>query len=63
MYPKCDKGISQIVDALISVGESDTSFKHRREIAEANGILNYVGEPTQNNRMLALLHNGKLRKA
>lgn len=62
-YPECDKSISKIVDALKSVGESDTSFWHRKRIAAANDIYGYAGKPIQNNRMLDLLQRGQLKKA
>lgn len=50
-----------IVDALKSIGEN-SSFTNRNKIASANGITNYMGTSTQNNRLLTLLKEGKLIK-
>lgn len=61
-YPKCTSQTSNIVDALVSVGERDVSFSHRKQIAKANGIDNYMCEPRQNTRLLSLLFQGKLIK-
>ena len=63
VYPKCSKGLNSLVDALKSVGEKDTSLKHRKLIAEKNGIKNYSGSASQNEKMLTMLKNGKLLKA
>lgn len=50
-----------IVDALKNIGEN-SSFTNRNKIAIANGITNYMGTSTQNNRLLMLLKEGKLIK-
>lgn len=60
-YPKPIKQIS-IVDGLRSVGERDTTFNHRKQIAKANGINDYSGSATQNLKLLTLLNEGKLIK-
>jgi len=62
VYPKCSKSFSSIVDALRSVGVKDTSLRARQKIAEKNGIKNYSGTATQNEKLLDLLKAGKLRK-
>jgi hypothetical protein len=61
-YPKYTGKSSSIVDALASVGESDTSKSHRVKIASANGISGYTGTSSQNTKMLLLLKAGKLLK-
>lgn len=50
---------SSIVDGLVAVG-ADFSFAYRKKIATANGIKNYIGEPTQNLKLLNLLKQGRL---
>lgn len=52
-----------IVDALKNVGEKNTSFQHRTEIARANGIAGYIGAIAQNIEMLEKLKKGTLIKA
>jgi hypothetical protein len=61
-YPKPVNIQSSIVDALRSVGEKDTTFNHRKEIAKANGINDYAGSATQNLILVNLLNEGKLIK-
>lgn len=61
-YKKCASGYTSIVDALKSIGEKDSSLKHREKIAKANSI------PTTNNfemnrKLLVILKSGKLIKA
>lgn len=56
------KGTS-LVSALATVGEKDTSFSHRKKIATANGISNYVGTVAQNLTLVNLLKQGKCIKA
>lgn len=51
-----------ITDGLRSVGERDTTFNHRKQIAKANGINDYSGSATQNLKLLTLLNEGKLIK-
>lgn len=53
---------TSIVDGLKSIGE-DSSKANRTEIAEANGINNYTGTSAQNQQLLALAKQGKLKKA
>ena len=63
-YYKCYTGTSSsIVNALSSVGEKDTSYKHRKLIASSNGISNYSGTAKQNTTLLVLLKQGRLKKA
>ena len=61
-YPKYNGTTTSIVTALNSVGEKDTSFAHRKAIANANGISLYIGTASQNTSLLKLLKNGKLVK-
>lgn len=51
-----------IIDALKSVGEKDTSYNHRKQIAKTNGVLEYKGSKQQNELLLSLLIIGKLLK-
>lgn len=51
-----------LIDSLNKIGV-DSSYKNRKEIASANGIVDYCGSATQNLKMLALLNEGKLMKA
>lgn len=51
-----------IVDALKEIG-IDSSYKHRNELAQNNGIINYHGTYEQNIYLLNLLKAGKLKKA
>lgn len=62
-YSKYTGSSSSIVTALKAVGETDTSFTHRKKIATANSISNYKGTAAQNRAMLNLLKKGKLIKA
>ncbi len=58
------KGSStSLVIALKSVGETNTSYSHRKVIASANAIGGYTGTAAQNTKMLNLLKAGKLVKA
>lgn len=59
-YPSYNGTSNSIVEALKSVGESDTSKEHRTEIAQKNGIDDYVGSAIQNTQLLVLLKGGKL---
>lgn len=61
-YPTYSGTTSSIVEALKSVGESDTSKEHRTEIAKNNGISDYTGSAIQNTQLLILLKGGKLKK-
>ena len=62
-YPKYTGKATSIVSALVTVGEKDTSYAHRVQIAAANGIQNYAGSMQQNLKMVELLKSGKLVKA
>lgn len=61
-YKKYTGKSNSLVDALKSVGISDTSLTHRQKIAEKNGIKDYSGTASQNIKMLSLLKEGKLKK-
>lgn len=50
-----------IVDALISIKENST-YSYRKKIAEANGIVGYMGSAAHNTKMVNLLKAGKLIK-
>lgn len=61
-YPKAYyKGFS-LVDGLKSIGV-DSSFNNRIKIANKNGIQKYTGSMFQNNKLLGLLKEGKLKRA
>ena len=51
-----------LVPSLNAIGV-DSSFTHRKAIAKANGITNYTGTYSQNDKLATLLANGKLKKA
>lgn len=51
---------NSIVDALKQIG-IDSSFEHRKLLAQKNNITNYRGTPEQNTKMLNLLKRGKLK--
>lgn len=53
---------TSIVDGLKSIGV-DSSFANRKKIAAANGISNYEGTASQNNKLCSLAKQGKLKKA
>lgn len=53
---------TSIVDGLKSIGV-DSSFSNREKIAKANGISDYSGSASQNEKLLELARNGKLKKA
>lgn len=53
-------GVS-LVEGLRSIGAQNT-FAYRKQIAKANGILNYTGTAVQNTKLLDLLKKGKLIK-
>lgn len=60
-YKKYTGGSVSIVDALKAIG-ADSSKANRARIAKANGISNYKGTAVQNNKLLSLLKQGKLKK-
>lgn len=62
-YPRYTGSVTSIVVALQAVGEKDTSFSHRKQIAAANKIKGYEGTAGQNIKMVNLLKAGKLVKA
>lgn len=53
---------TSIVDGLKSIGVNNT-FANRKKIAKANGITNYSGTASQNEKLLSLARQGKLKKA
>lgn len=59
-YPCYNGNTTSIVTALSSVGETDTSYVHRKRIAKENGIGNYSGTASQNTYLLNLLKLGQL---
>ncbi len=62
-YPKYTGKGTSIVSALATVGEKDTSMNHRKKIAAANGISDYIGSIKQNLALIDLIKAGKLIKA
>jgi hypothetical protein len=56
--PKYNGG--SIVDALKSIG-ANSSYNFRSSIAAKNGIGDYKGKTNENNKMLKLLKEGKLK--
>lgn len=62
-YPAYTGPTSSLSNALRSVGEKDVSFEHRRKIASANGITNYLSMPTQDAELFGRFRTGKLNKA
>lgn len=60
-YPKYTGNSKSFVDALNEMG-IDSSFKHRTQIAKANGIKVYLGTAKQNIKLFTLLKQGKLIK-
>lgn len=61
-YNKYTGKSTSIVDALKSL-KIDSSFSHRKKIAKANGINNYIGTPKQNIELLNKLKKGVLKVA
>lgn len=61
-YPKYSGKSGSIVEALVAVGEKNTSLTHRKTIAAVNGITGYSGTAAQNTSLLALLKSGKLKR-
>lgn len=58
-YPKFNS--TSIVDGLKSIGVNN-SMANRKKIAKANGILSYTGTASQNEKLLLLARQGKLKK-
>lgn len=61
-YPAYKGKGTSIVSALESVGEKNTSYAHRKRIAQVNGIKDYAGTVKQNLKLVELLKAGKLVK-
>jgi hypothetical protein len=61
-YKKYTGASTSLVDALVSIGVTDTSLTNRKAIAKVNGISAYSGSAEQNTKLLELLKNGKLKK-
>ena len=61
-YKKYTGKSGSIVDALKAIGV-DSSYDYRKTIAKKNGINNYSGTASQNEKLLSLLKQGKLKKA
>lgn len=60
-YKKYTGSSSSLVDALKAIGV-DSSYSNREKIAKKNGISNYSGTASQNEKLLSLLKQGKLKK-
>lgn len=60
-FPAYTGKSGSITDALKAIGEKST-YAYRKQIAKANGILNYSGTAGQNSSMLAMLKLGVLIK-
>ncbi len=61
-YKKCSSKCFSLVDGLQEI-KADSSYSKRCKIAKKNGIENYKGSSSQNDKMLKMLKNGKLKKA
>lgn len=59
-YPCYNGNTTSIVTALKAIGETDTSYVHRKRIAKENGVGNYTGTASQNTYLLNLLKLGQL---
>lgn len=59
-YPCYNGNTTSIVAALKAIGETDTSYLHRKRIAKENGMGNYSGTASQNTYLLNLLKMGQL---
>lgn len=60
-YPAYTGNSISLVDALKAIG-TDGSYSARKQIAEKNGIYDYLGTEKQNTKLLTLLKAGKLLK-
>jgi hypothetical protein len=60
-YKKYTGKSTSLVDALASL-KINYTFDNRKKIAIKNGIKNYTGKPTENEKLLKLLKSGKLIK-
>ena len=61
-YPQYKGASYSIVDVLKTLGETDTSFTHRKQIALANGFLIYLGTASENTKLIKLAKQGALIK-
>lgn len=59
-YPQYTGKSYSIVDVLKTLGETDTSFSHRKQIALANGFTVYTGKSTENTKLIKLAKQGSL---
>ena len=60
-YKKYIGSSGSLVDALKAIG-INSSYDNRKSIAKKNGISNYEGSASQNEKLLSLLKQGKLKK-
>lgn len=60
-YKKYIGSSGSLVDALKAIGVN-SSYDNRKAIAKKNGISNYEGTASQNEKLLSLLKQGKLKK-
>lgn len=60
-YKKYTGSSGSLVDALKAIGVN-SSYDNRKSIAKKNGISNYEGTAGQNEKLLSLLKQGKLKK-
>lgn len=60
-FPVFKSSSCSIVDCLKSIGV-DSSFAHRQRIANKNGVANYRGSASQNDKLVSLGKKGKLIK-
>lgn len=60
-YKKYTGTSGSLVDALKAIGVN-SSYDNRKAIAKKNGIGNYEGTASQNEKLLSLLKQGKLKK-
>lgn len=60
-YPKSDYNGRSLIDALKSINV-DSSKTYRTKIAKANGIDNYTGKASENNKLLQMFKEGVLIK-
>lgn len=60
-YKKYTGSSGSLVDALKAIGVN-SSYDNRKFIAKKNGISNYEGSASQNEKLLSLLKQGKLKK-
>lgn len=60
-FPVFKSSSCSIVDCLKSIGV-DSSFTYRKRIASKNGVANYKGSASQNDKLVSLGKKGKLIK-